>query len=274
MKLTPERLEQLAAEYALGTLQGGARRRLEALARQQPEVREALQRWQHQLAGLTELAQPLAPPPQLWKRIEAVLRADLAVRAGAAMPPIVAPPVAAPAPRGGGRLALLWPGLLGAGLALAGALFVAGQQRGVHEKALGGLREQLALQTAQVDAARAELAQVARIGYVSVLNDDKSGAALLVTFDTQRQQLLVKRVGGYREADEKSLQLWTIAPGAAPKSLGVLGRDALERLRAEQGDVAEQRLLAVSLEPLGGVPSERGPTGPVLFKGPVLKTEA
>lgn len=269
MRLTPERLERLAAEYALGTLQGGARRRLETLARQHPEVREALQRWQYQLASLTELAPPQAPPPQLWKRIEAVLRADLAWRHGQPLPP-------APAVKGSRLLrpALVWPGLLGAGLALAGALFVAGQQRGEHERSLNGLREQLALQTAQVDAARAELAQVTRIGYVSVLNDDKSGAALLVTFDPERQQLIVKRVGAYKEADEKSLQLWSIAPGEAPKSLGVLSRDALERLRAAQTDVAEQRLLAVSLEPLGGVPSERGPTGPVLFKGPVLKTGA
>lgn len=267
MTLHPELLERLAAEYALGTLQGGARRRLETLARQQPEVREALQRWQHQLASLTELAPAVEPPPQLWKRIEAVLRADLALRRGQP-----ATPSAAPAPKGG-RLALVWPGLLGTALVLAGALVVGGQQRGEHQRSLGDLRAQLALQTAQADAARAELDQVSRISYVSVLNDDRSGAALLVTFDAQRQQLLVKRVGNYREAEERSLQLWTIAPGAAPKSLGVLGRDALERLRAAQTDVAEQRLLAVSLEPLGGVPSEGGPTGPVLFKGPVLKTE-
>lgn len=268
MNLHPELLERLAAEYALGTLQGGARRRLETLARQQPEVRDALWRWQHQLASLTELALPQQPPAQLWKRIEAVLRADLALRAGA---PAVA---AAPAPRRGHRLALLWPGLLGAGLALAGALFVAGQQRGAHERALNGLREQLVLRTAQAEAARAELAQIERIGYVAVLNDERAGAALLVTFDAQRQQLQIKRVGSYRETAEKSLQLWSIAPGSAPKSLGVLGRDARERLQAAQQDIAEQRLLAVSLEPLGGVPSEGGPTGPVLFKGPVLKTEA
>ena len=29
--------------------------------------------------------------------------------------------------------------------------------------------------------------------------------------------------------------------------------------------------LAISLEPLGGVPSERGPTGPVLFKGALIQ---
>ncbi len=39
MKLQGERLELIAAAYVLGTLRGGARRRLETLARQHPEVR-------------------------------------------------------------------------------------------------------------------------------------------------------------------------------------------------------------------------------------------
>jgi anti-sigma-K factor RskA len=137
---------------------------------------------------------------------------------------------------------------------------------------VGQLRQQLVGQAEAAQQARAELAQVHRVGQVAVLNDERAGAALLVTFDPQRQQLQVKRVGTYQEANEKSLQLWTIAPGQAPKSLGVLGREAREQLAAAQGDVTEQRVLAVSLEPLGGVPSERGPTGPVLFKGVVLGT--
>ena len=36
----------------------------------------------------------------------------------------------------------------------------------------------------------------------------------------------------------------------------------------------EDAMGAVSLEPLGGVPEAGGPSGPVLFKGAVLKTEA
>ena len=37
----PELLQKLAASYALGTLRGGARRRFETLAREQPTVRAA-----------------------------------------------------------------------------------------------------------------------------------------------------------------------------------------------------------------------------------------
>jgi anti-sigma-K factor RskA len=260
VKLTPERIEHLAAAYALGTLKGGARRRLEALARQHPELREAVQRWQHQLASLTELVGPVAPPEIVWKRIAAQLRADLAQRpADLAKPPA----------RRGGALALLWPGLAGALLALAGAFAYVAPRAQQQGEQLQGLREQLALQVQQVDQARAELAAVARVGHVALLGD-KAGAAVLVSYDAGKGALSLRRVGAYREADEKSLQLWTIAPGAAPKSLGVLTRAERERFLAAQADVSETRVLAISLEPLGGVPSERGPTGPVLFTGKVL----
>ena len=54
-----------------------------------------------------------------------------------------------------------------------------------------------------------------------------------------------------REAEEKSLQLWTIAPGQAPKSLGVLSR--AERLPSNRGRLAARR-------PVGrrGAPRLRG----------------
>lgn len=270
MKLQGERLELIAAAYVLGTLQGGARRRLETLARQHPEVREAVQRWQHHLAGLTELAPEVAPPATLWPRIEAVLRADLAVRRGAVAP--TAPRPSAPrASSIGGARALGWGWVsAGLGLALVAAVGWGQVQEQRWQGDLGQLRQQLVGQAQAAQQAQAELASIHRVGQVAVLSDERSGAALLVTFDPQRQQLQVKRVGTYQEADEKSLQLWTIAPGQAPKSLGVLGRQTREQLAAVQGDVNDQRVLAVSLEPLGGVPSERGPTGPVLFKGAVL----
>ncbi len=268
MNLTPERIDAIAAEYALGTLQGGARRRAETLARQRPELREAILRWQHQLASLTELAPPVAPPAALWARIDAVLRADLAMRRVPASA-VLAGPLSDVPSAGARRAPWTW---LGAGFGFALAAFAVASSLSASRlgREAESLRQQVIAQTALVSQARTELAAVARIGFVSVLADDKAGPALLVTFDPERQQLDLKRVGTYREASEKSLQLWTLAPGQAPKSLGVLGREARERLQALQTDVGNERLLAVSLEPAGGVPSERGPTGPVLFKGPVL----
>jgi anti-sigma-K factor RskA len=41
---------------------------------------------------------------------------------------------------------------------------------------------------------------------------------------------------------------------------------------AAEGEVRQMPMLAVSLEPKGGVPGDKGPTGPVLFKGALLQT--
>jgi anti-sigma-K factor RskA len=94
---------------------------------------------------------------------------------------------------------------------------------------------------------------------------------MLVTFDPKNNKLTLQRVGGYRETGNQSLQLWALPPGGGPRSLGVLGSDKVLRLTALEGDVREVPTLAISLEPKGGVPSETGPTGPVLFKGALIQ---
>src|SRR6185436_9919476 len=96
---------------------------------------------------------------------------------------------------------------------------------------------------------------------------------ILATFDPKHNSLTLKRIGGFQEGPDKSLQLWVVPiAGGAPQSLGVLGGNEVDRLMALEHQVGQGHALAVSLEPKGGVPSERGPTGPVLFKGPVLQT--
>ncbi len=110
------------------------------------------------------------------------------------------------------------------------------------------------------------------IEYVAVLADDKAKASILVTFDPNTQKLVLKRVGDFREQPDKSLELWALRPGASPKSLGVLPGDAVARLTAAGGDIRQSPALAITLEPKGGVPPGSGPTGPILFKGALIKT--
>ena len=78
-------------------------------------------------------------------------------------------------------------------------------------------------------------------------------------------------MGNYVEASDKSLQLWALPPGKGPQSLGVLSGQKLMHLTVAQTQVQAVPTLAISLEPKGGVPSERGPTGPVLFKGALIQ---
>jgi anti-sigma-K factor RskA len=78
----PELLDRLAAGYALGTLRGGARRRLEFYSRQSATVRTATLLWQERLAAFAELPAPIEPNPRVWQRIEAIIsqERDLAVQ--------------------------------------------------------------------------------------------------------------------------------------------------------------------------------------------------
>ena len=94
---------------------------------------------------------------------------------------------------------------------------------------------------------------------------------MLFTFDPKNNQLVLQRVGGFQEGADKSLQLWALPPVGGPRSLGVLGQDKLLKLAAGEADVRQVPALAISLEPKGGVPSETGPTGPVLFKGELIQ---
>ncbi|MEJ6021746.1 anti-sigma factor [Ramlibacter sp. PS4R-6] len=110
------------------------------------------------------------------------------------------------------------------------------------------------------------------IRYVAMLADERAAPAMLVTFDPKHGTLTLKRVGGFDEGAEKSLQLWALPPGSAPRSLGVLPQGATVKLTAAEGQVREVPALAISLEPKGGVAGDKGPTGPVLFKGALVPT--
>ena len=255
----PELLQRLAAAYALGTLRGGARRRFETIAREQPVVRAAAIEWQTRVASLNELQASAEPAPQVWTRIQNLVRAEgerIAIEQQRA-------PSATTSPRGWWHSLALWRGAGLAGLCTVVAALVL----------VPGLRGELDRRGAEVAELQRQLLATPDVRYVAVLNDDQAKPAVLVTFDTRHNRLSLQRVGGYQEAADRSLQLWALPPGAAPRSLGVLSPERLLQLAASENAVREVPSLAISLEPLGGVPSERGPTGPVLFHGPLIQKQ-
>lgn len=247
MNLTahPELLELLAASHALGTLRGGARRRFEALAREQAPVRAAALVWQGRLASMTELQTPVVPDAAVWTRIRNMIDAEQSQHAIGRQRDAAN---AAAGPQGGWLRSLaLWRGATAAG-ALATVLAV-----GV------GLN------------LRDQLNNAPAVQYVAVLSDDQAAASMLVTFDPKKKQLVLQRVGSYSEGSDKSLQLWALPPGGAPRSLGVLDSAPALRLAASESDVHAVPTLAVTLEAKGGVPPGSGPKGPVVFKGALIE---
>ena len=255
----PDLLDRLAGAFALGTLRGGARRRFEALARQHAPVRVAALIWQTRIASLNELQPPHAPPPAAWRRIDNLLKAE----AEAAQMQQARSRAAAPTPPGSVavgwlRSLRLWRGMTAAGALATVVVTVVGLN----------LRDQMG---GEIQQLQAKLLNTPQIEYVAVLSDNKSTASMLVTFDPKSKRLTLQRVGSYQEASSQSLQLWALPPSGGPKSLGVLGSEKVLRLTAGENDVKAIPALAISLEPKGGVPSEGGPTGPVLFKGALIQ---
>ena len=264
----PPLIEQLAASYALGTLRGGARRRFEALARDNAGVRAAALIWQSRMSSVAELQAQSVPSPVVWTRIQNLVNAEK--QAAAMRDARAKSPVATSRTEGGWWASLgLWrSGALAGVLAAVVAVF-AGQNL---SELNGQLRGQVAKLTGDNQQLSAQLAAAPEIQYVAVLADDKSSASMLVTFDPKNRRLLIKRVGGFQAQADKSLQLWALPAGGTPKSLGVLGGEPVIRLTAASSDVREVPTLAISLEPLGGAPAGSGPTGPVLLKGALIET--
>jgi anti-sigma-K factor RskA len=110
--------------------------------------------------------------------------------------------------------------------------------------------------------------------YLGVLSETRTQRAVMVVSAGRRDaEIIVRTLDPAIHIAGRSLQLWALPRGQAPRSLGVVsaGEKSMLRLRGDAdvvlGDVT---MLAVSLEPHGGSPSGM-PTGPVLYAGPCVK---
>ncbi|HEY6641967.1 anti-sigma factor [Povalibacter sp.] len=68
-------LDELAAQYALGTLRGSARRRFERLCEQNPLALRALHRWEERLIDLASGIAPVRPSDAVWRGVQQRIRA-------------------------------------------------------------------------------------------------------------------------------------------------------------------------------------------------------
>ncbi|MYN06546.1 anti-sigma factor [Pseudoduganella aquatica] len=223
--------EKLAAEYVLGTLRGGARRRFEGYMHNDAALRRTVAEWQDRLLPLSEFAGEQKPRAEVWRGIERRLR-------------LVAP---APAWQFWRQESLrYWRGLSMASGAVAA----------------------LAIAVALTLTLAPPSEQAAAINYAATLTDEQSQTAILLTGDSRHQVMEVRVVNGVAVADDKTLQLWAIPKQGNPRSLGILPDNRSARLAlSERAIGSDVQLLAISLEPKGGSPNPNGPTGPVLYKG-------
>lgn len=222
--------EKLASEYVLGTLRGGARRRFETWLDDDAALRRTVAEWQDRLYPLAELSPAIPPAAHVWRRIETRIKEESSEKRHAMRP--------------GWRDSLtFWRGLGLVSTALAAVLAVA-----------------LLARQATLDATVPE--------YVAVLSDERAHAAMLITGSAKRGRVTVKTMMPQNIASDKSLELWALPAGGAPRSLGLVAANGEVTLMLPE-DMPPQSIpaLAISLEPKGGSPNPNAPSGPVLFKG-------
>jgi len=133
---------------------------------------------------------------------------------------------------------------------------------------------QLRPHTAGMMAHSQEPARVQQDRLVAVLQQEPTAPAFLLTLDTQRRRLFVRRVSATPETG-KSYELWLVSKRlGAPHSLGVVGSGEFTE-HALPGnydiDTLRDASYAVSLEPAGGSPSG-APSGPILFTGKAVES--
>lgn len=101
---------------------------------------------------------------------------------------------------------------------------------------------------------------------VAQLQPESGAYTWIIGVDRGSGELTIRREGAAPKPPQASLELWLIAEGGSPRSLGLLPQGAEARLAPPPGaleDLNPGATLAVSLEPPGGSPSG-APTGPVL----------
>lgn len=104
---------------------------------------------------------------------------------------------------------------------------------------------------------------------VAVLAGEDQRPALVVSMDRKSRIVTVKTVGGAPVPEDRSLELWMLPQGAAPRSLGVVpagGSGNLTLPALPDAALSGVTALAVSLERKGGSPTG-APQGPVLYTG-------
>jgi anti-sigma-K factor RskA len=230
--ISPEDPSMIAGEYVLGTLDAAERRAFARRLLTEPALVALVADWQERLAPMLLSAPEVAPPTDLWARIDNATRAQVAANDNQRI----------------GR----WQ------IATAAAALLALVTSGL------ALRSPPAPQTQAPIVAQAPQQGLAQ--QIAALSSEGGAPALLVTYANGKMRVVPVNV---TPKPGHSLELWVIAGKAAPKSIGLMpakGPAAMDNLHV---DPALDTTIAVSVEPIGGSPTG-SPTGPVVYSGRMI----
>lgn len=223
----PDIRSLLAAEYALGTLQGRARQRFETLAAADRDLQREADRWEaHLHAVMTRQLDPVTPPEALRERIMQRIGADAGagVTAGAS--------ASVPQPRRAYRRRRVW-----AAAAVAATLAV------VALLLPESLEQPEGPQIVQPELQPLMQLEVADAGAQWTVGLRGDAPVIAAPAD------------GVTPPEGADYELWWVDPEGTPHSLGVLPRRGERPVSVpEAGAGLDSGALAISREPEGGAP--------------------
>lgn len=232
MSLDPlDPVQQLAADYVLGTLSAGQRIEVEERLPRDAMLRTAVQRWEATLQPLTQLVEPVEPSPALWRRIEnslpAKARTATVVKAGGLSQ--------------WWNSVAFWRFAAATGFAAASVMAI---------------------------APTVGLFAPARPQYMVVLVAPQGTAPGWVVQTSGQRKLKLIPVAPAPVPEQRSLQFWTKADGwTAPVSLGLVAPgQPIEIPLDKLPPIQPNQLFEITVEPYNGSPTGR-PTGPIQFIG-------
>jgi len=234
-----------AAEYVIGTLSSVERHAFEASIENNADTRADVQFWERAFGALNASISPEIPPKTIWARIEGALPAqgfDDAKSVGSdPKNPISVVENALPKlKRSRGRWRM---GAIAASLAALG---------------LGGF---IANERYKFIPASTNGNQSAK-EFTAVVNAEGGQPSLIVNVNAKTGEVSVRSMG-ITPPEGKSLELWFVAEGQKPVSVGLVGEGPMDF----KGAVAKGgETLAISVEPRGGSPIGKS-TGPVIYRG-------
>lgn len=230
-----DNIDDLAAEFVLGTLDVNERANVAFRRVRDPELAAAIEAWEMRLAPLNEQVAPVAPSPLLKSKIVDRIRQAEAAR-------------------------------------IVPFNVIDLQQRVSRWRSLALGASALAACLAGFIVVREAVQPATPKSYVAVLQKDAQSPAFLMTVDIDKRTFTVRPVAAERQSG-KSYELWLVnAKLGAPKSLGVVGDKPFStnpRLASYTSGDIEDATYAVSVEPEGGSPTG-APTGPVVYAGKLV----
>ena len=230
----------LAGEYVLGVLDAKSRRAVQARIDADAAFAALVGEWEERLLPWLAQVDPVSPSPHVWPRIRTRL----------ALPPVQ-----------GARPALwnnigFWRGATGLAIA-AGLVAVA-----------IGLRPRPSLAPPPI-ASQSPASGEQAAKPVVVLARDDGATGWLASIDAAHHKIMMVPVPSPADASGRVNELWVIAPGEAPRSLGFVSNEkahTIEVPAALQRALAKGSTLAITLEPQQGMPHAT-PSGAIVAKG-------